>query len=88
MMTSFCVNLCLYSNNPNIGYTLILQKKPIAIYGTSTLALLSKFPKWIICYDLKTNDRGVTYCQIAHEVDYDFMKRTVDDQVFDKLNLR
>ena len=77
MITSFCVNLCLYSDNPRVGYTLVLQKKTISIYGTSTLAQQGLYPKWIVCYDLKTNDKNVTYCTIAHEVDFDFLKRTV-----------
>ena len=77
MITSFSVNLCLYSSNPRVGYTLILQKKTVSIYGTSTLAQQGIFPKWIVCYDLKTNDKNVTYCTIAHEVDFNFMKRTV-----------
>lgn len=66
MVTSFSVNLALYSNNPKVGYTLVLQRKPISIYGTSTLSQQGLCPKWIVCYDLKTNDKGVTYCTIAH----------------------
>lgn len=77
MITSFCVNLCLYSNNPRVGYTLVLQKKPVIIYGTSTLAQQGLTPKWIVGYDLKTNDKGTTYCTIAHEVNFDFLKKTV-----------
>lgn len=77
MITSFCVNLCLYSSNPRVGYTLVLQKKPVIIYGTSTLAQQGLTPKWIVCYDLKTNDKGTTYCTIANEVNFDFLKKTV-----------
>lgn len=88
MMTSFCVNLCLYSDDPYIGYTLVLQRKPVVIYGTSTLSLLSVYPKWIVCYQLKNNEKGTTYCQIAQRVEFDFLKKTVDDIVFQKLNLR
>ena len=82
MVTSFSVNLCLYSNNPRVGYTLVLQKKTVNIYGTSTLAQQGLFPKWMVCYDLKTNDKNVTYCTIAHEVNFDFLKRTVENYVF------
>jgi hypothetical protein len=57
------------------------------IHGTSTLSLLSIFPKWIVCYDLRTSDKGVTSCAIAHEVDFHFLKNTVQDYVFDKLQL-
>lgn len=88
MVTSFCVNLSLYSGDPNIGYTLVLQKKPIMIYGTSTLSLQGLFPKWILCYDLKTNQKGVTFCSIAHEVDYKFLQKVVENDVFLKLNLK
>jgi hypothetical protein len=68
MITSFCINLCLYSGDPNIGYTLITQKKPINLYGTSILSLLSKYPKWIICFDLISNDKGYNFCTIAQEI--------------------
>lgn len=85
---SFCVNLSIYSDDPNIGYTLILQKKPIKIYGTSTLSLQGISPKYIVCYDLKANNKGITYCSIAHEIDYKFFKNIVSDTVFDKLNLK
>jgi hypothetical protein len=88
MVTSFCLNLCLYSNNPRVGYTLVLQKKPVVVYGTSTLAQQGLTPKWIVCYDLKTNDKGITYCTLAHEVNFDSLKRTVEDFVFKRLNLR
>ena len=88
MVTSFCVNLCLYSNNSRVGYTLVLQKKPVSIYGTSTLAQQGLTPKWIVCYDLKTNEKGSTFCTIAHEVDLAFLKLTVDNLVFERLKLR
>lgn len=40
LITSFIPNLCIYSEDPQIGYTLINQERPIAIYGTSTLSLV------------------------------------------------
>lgn len=40
LITSFVPNLCIYSEDPQIGYTLISQERPIAIYGTSTLSLV------------------------------------------------
>ena len=40
LITSFVPNLCLYSEDPQIGYTLINQQRPIAVYGTSTLSLV------------------------------------------------
>jgi len=55
LTTSFCTNLCLYSGDPQIGYTLISQKRPIQLYGTSNISLLGITPKWIICYDLIEN---------------------------------
>ena len=88
MVTSFSVNLALYSNNPKVGYTLVLQRKPISIYGSSTLSQQGLTPKWIVCYDLKTNDKGITYCTIAHEVSFDFLKLTVENYVYKRLNLK
>ena len=38
-----------------MGYTIVSQRRPIQIYGTSTLSLQGINPKWIICYDLNTS---------------------------------
>jgi hypothetical protein len=63
LLSSFCQNLCLYSGNSIIGYTLINQKLPIQIYGSSFLALQGINPKWIVCYDIiKTSN---TFCKLA-----------------------
>ena len=77
LITSFAANLCLYSNNERIGYTLIAQEKPIQIYGTSTLSLQGIHPKWIISYDFYENDKGSAYCKVAHAVDYEFVMENV-----------
>ena len=55
MITSFGPNLCKYSGNSNIGYTIVNQRRPIQIYGTSNMSLLGIDADWIICYDLITS---------------------------------
>ena len=40
LITSFSSNLCKYSGNPHLGYTIVNQKRPVQIYGTSNLSLL------------------------------------------------
>lgn len=58
LVTSFIPNLCIYSEDPIIGYTLISQERAIAIYGTSTLSLVgltSSSPKWVLAYDFYTS---------------------------------
>lgn len=74
LITSFSPNLCKFSGNPHIGYTLVNQRKPVQIYGTSNLSLLGIEADWIICYDLYTNQLGRLYCKVAHKVSYDFIK--------------
>ncbi len=82
LTTSFCANLCLYSGNPWMGYTLISQKRQIQIYGTSCLSLEGVTPKWILAYDLYTNQQGKLYCKVAHGITYEKLKETVDPYVF------
>jgi hypothetical protein len=58
LVTSFVPNLCRYSGNPEIGYTLISQHRPIQIYGSSSLSIIgltADSPSWILAYDLYTN---------------------------------
>ncbi len=87
LTTSFSSNLCLFSNNQDIGYTYISQKRPMKIYGTSNLSLLGKSPKWILAYNLYENQQGQFYCKIANEVTFQFLKLTVDPYVFQKFKL-
>ena len=82
MISSFAANLCLYSQNPHVGYTLLSQEKTIQIYGTSTLSLQGITPKWLICYDLFTNQHEQTYCKVAHGVDYEFMRSHINSHIF------
>ena len=73
LITSFSANLCKFSGNPHIGYTLVSQRKPVRIYGTSNLSLLGIDADWIISYDLYTNEIGRLYCKVAHRVSFDFI---------------
>lgn len=76
LVTSFVPNLCRYSGNPEIGYTLVSQRRPIQIYGSSALSLLglnADSPNWILAYDLYTNEKGRFYCKIAQEIDIGFL---------------
>ena len=81
LVTSFSPNLCKYSGNPHIGYTLVNQRRPVQIYGTSNLSLLGIETDWIICYDLYTNELGRLYCKVAHKVTYDFIKTHTDKYI-------
>ncbi len=44
LVSSFLPNLCRYSGNAEIGYTLVSQRRPIQIYGSSSLALVGLNP--------------------------------------------
>ncbi len=90
LITSFVPNLCVYSQDPRIGYTLISQKRPIAIYGTSTLSLVGlnqNSPKWILSYDFYTSEKGKFYCKIAQGIDFKFLKNNINTYVWNKFNL-
>lgn len=85
LVTSFCQNLCLFSGDAQIGYTLVAAKQPVQIYGSSFLALQGLTPRWILCYDIiKTSN---TYCRIAQEVDFDMLKCCVSREMFRKYGL-
>ena len=70
-----------------MGYTIVNQRRPIQIYGTSNLSLLGIQSDWIICYDLYTNQAGRLYCKLAHKVDYSFMKNHIDKYVWKKFDV-
>lgn len=55
LLTSFSPNICKFSGNSHLGYTMVSQRKPLRIYGMSNLDLLGMNPEWIVCYDLHTN---------------------------------
>lgn len=60
-----------------IGYTSIAQKRPIHIHETSNLSLVGINPDWIICYDIYANEVGWLFCRVAHQVDFDFLKKHI-----------
>lgn len=37
LITSFSANICKFSKNSHLGYTMVSQRKPLRIYGTSNL---------------------------------------------------
>jgi hypothetical protein len=87
LTTSFAANLCLFSGHPQIGYTYMSMEKLVTIYGTSCLSLLGICPKWILAYDFYENKDGKLYCKVANEIDYDFMRNTVEDYVYQKYEI-
>ena len=87
LITSFSPNLCKFSGNPRIGYTLVNQRKPVQIYGTSNLSLLGIETDWIICYDLYTNQLGRLFCKVAHKVSYDFIKNHTDPYIQERFHV-
>jgi HrpA-like RNA helicase len=85
LLTSFCQNLCLYSGDSQVGYTLFASKLPLQVYGSSFIALQGLTPRWIVCYDIiKTS---ATFCRIAQEVDFEMLKSCVSQQMFEKYQL-
>lgn len=81
LITSFSSNLCRYSENPHLGYTIVNQRRPVLIYGTSNLSLLGIDADWIIAYDFYTNDLGRLYCKVANKVSFEFIKAHTDDYI-------
>jgi hypothetical protein len=79
LISSFSSNLCKFSGNPHIGYTIVNQRRPMQIYGTSNLSLLGIEADWIISYDLYTNDLGRLYCKVAHAISYEFIEDHTDE---------
>jgi hypothetical protein len=91
LVSSFVPNLCRYSGNPEIGYTLISQRKAIQIYGSSSLSLLGlteNSPSWILAYDLYTSEKGRFYCKIAQEIDIDFLENVIGNYAWEKYDMK
>lgn len=87
-MSSFATNLALYSNNEQIGYTIISLETPMQIYGTSTLSLQGISPKWILYYDLYENEKGQMYCKLANAVDFKFLCSNANPYIISKFKIR
>ena len=83
MISSFCANLCRYSGKENLGYNILSQKRPLRIYGTSTLSLQGINPDWIVCYNLIKSQEDKEFCKVAHAVKIDRLEILVDDYVYD-----
>lgn len=85
ILSAFFQNICLYSGNPKLGYTLLNRNLNIKIYGTSVLNLQGIFPKWILCHDICRADYN--YCKIASEVSLESLKECVPKKFLEKYNL-
>jgi HrpA-like RNA helicase len=76
-LVGFFTNLCYYSGNPNLGYTLLRDSRNIKIYGSSSLALQGKLNyKWLICTDIQKKDNMTT--KIANAVDINWIQECID----------
>lgn len=53
----------------------------VQLYGITTLSLQGINPKWIVCYDLYTNNKGQTFCKVAHQVDFSFLENHVNSYI-------
>lgn len=90
LASSFVPNLCRYSGNPEIGYTLVSQRKSIQIYGSSSVSLVgltAKSPEWILAYDLYTSERGKFFCKIAQPIDIDFLSNIMNNYAWKKYEM-
>lgn len=87
-MTSFAPYLCRFSGNPQIGYTLISQRRPIQIFETSNLSLLGIQADWIISYDFHTNKVGRYFCKIAHKVPFAFIQQHTDALIQERFQVQ
>lgn len=87
LVSSFATNLALYSNNEQIGYTVISLETSMQIYGTSILSLQGISPKWILYYDLYENEKGQIYCKVANSIDHSFLVKNSNPYVVKKFKI-
>jgi len=51
-LAAFYPNVCLYTNVPMIGYSLLRDNLTLRIHGGSSLALAQDYPKYVFCIDI------------------------------------
>ncbi len=88
LISSFSPNLCKYSGNPELGFTLVNQRRPVQVFRTSNLSLLGIEADWIICYDLYTNSAGRLNCRVAHKVSFDFIKNHCNSFIQERFQIQ
>ena len=85
-LSSFFQNICLYSDSPEIGYTLIREMQNIKLYSTSALVLTETYPKWIITYEI-TQTNNNSYTKVANKVDISWIKEIVPENYLQFYNI-
>ena len=55
-LSSYFQNLCVYSNNDDIGYTLIHEMINVNLVKSTSLVLNQNLPKWIFCLEITKSD--------------------------------
>ena len=51
-LAAFYPNVCLYTNVPMVGYSLLRDNLTLRVHGGSSLALAQDYPQYIFCIDI------------------------------------
>ena len=71
-LSAFYQNICLYTNIPRVGYTLLRDNLTIKPYGSSSISLQQEYPKYIFCLDV--NKTTYNHCKIASLIKQEWLE--------------
>ena len=84
-LSSYFQNICVYSNNEDIGYTLIREMINVNLDKSTSLVLNQNFTKWIFCLEITKSEK--TKSKIASYCDIDWIKEVVPSSFLEYYNI-
>ena len=89
-LSSCFQNLCVYSTNEEIGYTLIREYLPLKIHDQTSFKLHQNFPKWIFCINISNSDNlnSGSLARIASKCEISWIEETVPKKFLDYYNIK
>lgn len=87
ILGAYFQNICIFSGEPKLGYTLLNHNINLKIYGSSCLTLQGIYPKWIICAEIFKSQNNCNFARLAMGVDIDMFKNVIPKKFLDQYNL-
>jgi len=72
-LRAFYPNLAVYTGIPQLGYALLRDDMILKIHGSSVLALLQEYPKYLICLDI--NKAAYNNTKVATSIEAEWLEQ-------------